>query len=93
MDFAQRLADADDPMLVMTALRSILRDVAALRAGSAPEAVLNRDAAEALAALARGPLGARAVGLADVTEGTRTALRQNANGLLTMDVLVDAVAG
>ena len=93
MDFAQKLADADDPMLVMTALRSILRDVAALRAGSAPESVLNRDAAEALAALARGPLGARAVALGDLTEDTRTALRQNANRLLSMDVLVDAVAG
>lgn len=93
MDFAQKLADADDPMLVVTALRSILRDVAALRAGSAPESVLNRDAAEALAALARGPLGARAVALGDVTEDARTAMRQNANALLSMDVLVDAVAG
>ena len=93
MDFAQKLDEADDPMLVMTALRSILRDVAALRAGSATESVLNRDAAPALVALARGPLGARAVGLGDVTEDTRTALRQNANRLLSMDVLVDAVAG
>jgi DNA polymerase-3 subunit delta' len=93
MDFAQKLADADDPMLVVTALRSILRDVAALRAGSAPETVLNRDAVEALAALAQGPLGARAVALGDVTEDARTAMRQNANALLSMDVLVDAVAG
>ena len=93
MDFAQKLEEAEDPMLVMTALRSILRDVAALRAGSAPESVLNRDAAEALAALARGPLGARAVALGDVTEDARTAMRQNANRLLSMDVLVDAVAG
>ena len=93
MDFAQKLTDAVDPMLVMTALRSILRDVAALRAGSLPESVLNRDAAEALAGLARGPLGARAVGLGDVTEDARTGLRQNANRLLSMDVLVDAVAG
>jgi DNA polymerase-3 subunit delta' len=93
MDFAQKLDEADDPMLVMTALRSILRDVAALRAGSPPESALNRDAAEALAALARGPLGARAVALGDVTEDARTAMRQNANRLLSMDVLVDAVAG
>jgi hypothetical protein len=28
-----------------------------------------------------------------VTEETRTGLRQNANRLLSMDVLVDAVAG
>jgi hypothetical protein len=80
-------------MLVMVALRSILRDVGALRAGAPPETVLNRDAADALAALARGPLGSRAVGLGDLTEDTRTALRQNANRLLSMDVLVDAVAG
>ena len=93
MDFAQKLHDADDPMLVVTALRSILRDVAALRAGAPPDSVLNRDAADALAALARGPLGARAVGLGDVTEDARTGLRQNANRLLSMDVLVDAVAG
>jgi DNA polymerase III subunit delta' len=93
MDLAQKLDDVDDPMLVITTLRSILRDVAALRAGSAPKSLLNRDAAEPLADLARGPLGARAVGLGDVTEDTRTALRQNANPLLSMDVLVDSVAG
>jgi DNA polymerase-3 subunit delta' len=93
MDFAQRLADAGDTMLVVTALRTVLRDVAALRAGSSPDAILNRDAADALSAIAQGPLGARAVALGDVTEDTRTGIRQNANPLLTMDVLVDAVAG
>lgn len=93
MDFAQTLADADDPMLVLVALRSILRDVAALRAGAAPESVLNRDAAPVLAELARGPLGGRAVTLGDVTEDVRTGVRGNANRLLSMDVLVDAVAG
>jgi hypothetical protein len=80
-------------MLVLTALRSILRDVAALAAGARPNAILNRDAAEPLAAIARGPLGRRAVALADVTEDSRTGVRQNANPLLSMDVLVDAVAG
>ena len=80
-------------MLVLAALRSILRDVAALRAGASGDAILNRDAAEPLAALARGPLGARAVSLGDVTEDLRTSVRQNANRLLSMDVLVDAVAG
>ena len=43
--------------------------------------------------MAPGPLGRRAVALGDVTEDTRTAVRQNANPLLSMDVLVDAVAG
>ena len=93
MDFAQQLADAENPLLILTALRSILRDVAALAAGAAPESILNRDAAGPLAAMARGPLGARAVALGDVTEDARTAVRQNANRLLSMDVLVDAVAG
>lgn len=93
MDLAQRLADVEDPMLILTALRSVLRDIAALRAGAPPASILNRDAAEPLAALARGPLGERAVALGDLTEETRTAVRQNANRLLSMDVLVDAVAG
>jgi len=93
MELAEKLKDAEDPLLVLTALRSVLRDVGALRAGAAPAAILNRDAAEPLAALARGPLGLRAVGLGDVTEDARTAMRQNANPLLSMDVLVDAVAG
>ena len=93
MDFAQKLADVDDWTLMLAALRSVLRDVAAARAGAPPEALLNRDAARAIAALAEGPLGPRAVALGDVTEETRTGLRQNANRLLSMDVLVDAVAG
>jgi DNA polymerase-3 subunit delta' len=93
MDFAQRLADTEDAMLVVVALRSILRDVAAARAGAGPEALLNRDAADAIAALAAGPLAERAIALGDVTEDSRTALRVNANRLLSMDVLVDAIGG
>jgi DNA polymerase-3 subunit delta' len=93
MALADSLKEADNPLLVLTALRSILRDVAALAAGAAPESILNRDAAQPLGAMARGPLGLRAVSLGDVTEDTRTAVRQNANALLSMDVLVDAVAG
>ena len=93
MDFAQRLADTEDGMLVVVALRSILRDVAAARAGAPPESLLNRDAAEAIATLAAGPLAGRAIALGDFTEETRTALRVNANRLLSMDVLVDAVSG
>lgn len=93
MTLAQALDDAGDPMLVLTALRSVLRDVAALRSGAAPESLLNADAAAGLAALAAGPLGARAVALGDVTEETRAAFEVNANRLLAMDALVDAVAG
>ena len=80
-------------MLVVVALRSILRDVVAARAGAPGESLLNRDAAGAIATLAAGPLAGRALALGDVTEDLRTALRVNANRLLSMDVLVDAVAG
>jgi DNA polymerase III subunit delta' len=93
MDFAQRLADTEDGMLVVIALRSILRDVVASRAGAPGESLINRDAADAIAILAAGPLAGRALALGDVTEELRTALRVNANRLLSMDVLVDAVAG
>jgi DNA polymerase-3 subunit delta' len=93
MLLADRLKEVEDPLLVLTALRSILRDVAALAAGASLDAILNRDTAEPLAAMAKGPLGRRAVSLGDVTEDTRTGVRQNANPLLSMDVLIDAVAG
>ena len=42
---------------LLTTLRSLLRDLAALRAGAAPQALLNPDRADRLAALAAGPLG------------------------------------
>ena len=93
MELAEALRDVEDPMLVLIALRSVLRDVAALAAGAPPDSILNRDAAAPLSAMARGPLGRRAIALGDFTEESRTGVRQNANALLTMDVLVDAVAG
>lgn len=99
MDAAERLADMDDPVLALTALRSLLRDIAALRAGSA--AVLNADVGPRLEALARGPLGERAgeMGRAagetrDAVEGkiTGTNLRRGpANPLLAFDVLMDSL--
>ena len=48
---------------LLTTLRSLLRDLAALRAGATPEGLLNPDRAERLAALAAGPLGERATSL------------------------------
>jgi DNA polymerase-3 subunit delta' len=93
MALADSLKEIENPMLVLTAVRSILRDVAALAQGATPESLLNRDAAGPLAAIARGPLGRRALAVGDVTEDVRTGIRQNANALLSMDVLVDAVAG
>ena len=97
MDAAERLAEMDDPVLALTALRSLLRDVAALRAGS--PALLNADVGARLEPLARGPLGERAGEMARATGDTRDALdgritgtnlrRGPANPLLAFDVLMD----
>jgi DNA polymerase III subunit delta' len=91
--WADQLADADDVMLALTALRSLLRDLAAARAGAAADRMLNADVGDRLVALGQGRLAARAVALADLTEETRTNLRGNASRPLSMDVLVDALAG
>jgi len=99
MEGADRLAEMDDPVLALTALRSLLRDVAALRAGS--PALLNADVGARLEPLARGPLGQRAGEMARVAGETRDALegkitgtnlrRGPANALLAFDVLMDAL--
>jgi DNA polymerase-3 subunit delta' len=89
---AERLADLDEPQLALTALRSLLRDLVALRSGLAPEKLLNADVSPRLVALARGPLGSRAAALAETAGETREALRGNANALLSFDVLMDALA-
>jgi DNA polymerase-3 subunit delta' len=93
MEAAQRLADADDPALALTTLRSLLRDAMLLRSGAGPGALLNADVAPLLTALARGPLGERAAVLAEAVGETREALRLNANKLLSMDVLMDGFSG
>jgi DNA polymerase-3 subunit delta' len=89
MTEAEALEQMDDPSFVLTTLRSLLRDVAALRAGAGPEALLNADVAGRLEPLATGPLGARAGALAESVAGTRGALRGFANKLLSFDILVD----
>ena len=43
--------------------------------------------------MARSALGERAAALAEAAGETREALRLNANKLLSMDVLMDALAG
>lgn len=91
--WAEELAEADDPMLVLSALRSLLRDVAAARAGSPADRLLNADVGERVQAVARGRLGERAVALSELTEEVRTNLRGNASRPLSMDVLMDALAG
>jgi hypothetical protein len=93
MEAAQRLAESEDPALALTTLRALLRDALMLRHGAGAGALLNGDVEPRLAAVARGPLGERAVALAEAAGETRVALRLNANKLLSMDVLMDALAG
>jgi DNA polymerase III subunit delta' len=90
---AERLEQEDDLALALTVLRSLLRDVAALRAGMGAGGLLNADVADRLAALARGRLGDRAVALAEQAAETRTSLRQSAAKLLSMDALLEDLAG
>jgi DNA polymerase-3 subunit delta' len=93
MRAAQELEQADSPSVLLTTLRSLLRDVAAARAGAAADGLVNADVAPRLAALGAGPLGARAAELADRAGAARGAVRGFANKLLTFDVLLDALAG
>lgn len=92
MEQAEALDQAGEPNLVLTTLRSLLRDVAAARAGAPPSALLNADVAGRVAALAAGPLGPRAAELAGKAGEAREALRGFANKLLTLDLLVDALS-
>ncbi len=93
MEAAEALEDADDAMLLLTTLRSLMRDLMALRAGAAAQALVHPDLADRLAPLARGPLGERAAALAEQAGEARLALRGFANKLLAFDLLVDALAG
>jgi DNA polymerase-3 subunit delta' len=93
LEAAEALEQAEDPTLLLTTLRSLLRDVLALRAGASGHGLVHPDLAERLAPLARGPLGDRAAVLAERAADARFALRGFANKLLTFDLLVDALAG
>jgi DNA polymerase-3 subunit delta' len=93
MEAAEALDESEDPTLLLTTLRSLLRDLVALRAGASSEALVHPDLAERLAPLARGPLGERAGLLAEHAAEARFALRGFANKLLTFDLLVDSLAG
>jgi DNA polymerase-3 subunit delta' len=90
---ADRIADSDEPALALTVLRSLLRDIAALRGGVPAGRALNADAVPRLRALAGGPLGVRAVELAEAVGRTRGALRRSANAGLSLDRLLDVLAG
>jgi DNA polymerase III subunit delta' len=90
---AERLEQAEDPALALTTLRSLLRDLAAARAGSTPDRLLNADVGDRIAALARAPVGARAREVAEEAGETREALRGYANKLLSFETLVETLAG
>jgi DNA polymerase-3 subunit delta' len=93
MEAAEALEQAEDPALLLTTLRSLLRDLLALRAGAPKEAHVHADLAERLAPLASGRLGEQAAVLAERAGEARLALRSFANKLLTFDLLVDSLAG
>jgi DNA polymerase-3 subunit delta' len=93
MGEAERLEQVEEPALALTTLRSLLRDVAAARAGADPKHLLNADVGERVAALARSPVGARAGELAQAAGETREALRGYANKLLSFDTLLETIAG
>jgi DNA polymerase III subunit delta' len=93
LEAAQALGELEDPGEALVILRSLLRDAAVLRLGAPSSAVQNGDVAARLAALAEGPVGARAIALAAAAGETREALFGNANKLLSMDLLMDVLAG
>jgi DNA polymerase-3 subunit delta' len=93
MEAAEALEQSEDPTLLLTTLRSLLRDLLALRAGASGEGLVHPDLADRLKPLATGPLGERAALLAERAGEARFALRGFANKLLTFDLLVDALAG
>jgi len=93
MQAAEALEQADDPALLLTTLRSLLRDLAALRAGAAAGTLLNPDRAERLSSIAAGTLGERALALAAQAEDAREALRGFTGKLMSFDRLANALAG
>jgi DNA polymerase III subunit delta' len=91
MEQAEALEQVGDAASLLTTLRSLLRDVAAARAGAPPAGLLNADVADRIGALATGPLGPRAALLAERVGESRRAIRGFGNRLLTFDLLVDAL--
>jgi DNA polymerase-3 subunit delta' len=102
LEAGERLSEVDDPVFALTALRSLLRDTAALRSGAAADTLLNNDLGARLLPLARSRVGERAVALAEAVGRTRDALEGKtaeppfkqgpANRPIAMDVLMDALA-
>lgn len=91
LERADTLVGAEDQLpLLLVALRSLLRDVAALRAGMEKASLLNLDVGERLVPLAKGRLGESAGALAERVAESLLAIQGNAAKLLAMDALVDA---
>ncbi|HXK09759.1 MAG TPA: DNA polymerase III subunit delta' [Vicinamibacteria bacterium] len=93
MEAAEALERSEDPALLLTTLRSLLRDLLAVRAGAREGALVNADVAPRLQAIASSRLGERAVLLAERAGEAGLGLRGFANKLLTFDVFVDVLAG
>jgi DNA polymerase III subunit delta' len=89
-DAAESLGEREDLIPALGVLRTLLRDVAALSAGAAPDTLLNADVAERLQPLAASPLGPRAAALAEATGETLFGLKGNASKVLSLDVLLDS---
>jgi DNA polymerase-3 subunit delta' len=87
MGLIEELADGDDPAFVLTLLRTLLRDIAALAEGLPAERLLNADQAARLAALAQTPLAGQAIPLLARVGEARDALRGSVNTLLLLDDL------
>lgn len=83
--------DAEDPELPLLALRTLLRDLAAIRAGAPDASLLNDDLAEPLRALAGSEFVGRAIDLGEKVADTSLALRGFASKLLAFDILVDSL--
>jgi len=92
LDAAEHLAELEDPLLALTALRSLLRDVVALRVARPSGRVLNADLGERLLDLSTGVVGERAMEFAEAAGEARGAFRANANKLLTMDLLLNSMS-
>jgi DNA polymerase-3 subunit delta' len=90
---SETLEQSEDSTLLLTTLRSLLRDVVALRAGAAAGDLVNAEVADRLVPLASGRLGERAGAIAEQAADARFILRGFGNRLLTFDLLVDALAG
>jgi DNA polymerase-3 subunit delta' len=91
MAAADSLADNDAPLVALVAMRSLLRDVAALHAGAAADMLVNSDLEGRLRALAQGRLGAIAIALAEAAERTRLDVRGNTYKPLSFESLLDVM--